>query len=261
MKLLFLDDPNISNIVFYPRKTRIPENLPDNIRPLTFQIDEEIKIGGICYLKDENLPSILMFHGNGEIALDYSYFYESYFDCDVNLTVADFRGYGFSTGKPIYSVLIDDAMPIYNQFIDWINENGLNNSIFVKGRSLGSVCAAEIGSHNPKDVRGIIFESGFASIYKLMTDLFRIQGPEITKEILAPYSNDIRIKRFQKPTLVIHGTADWIISVEQGKLIYSTIPEGVEKELILIEGAGHNNIFSYDVEYFVPLKKFIQKHK
>ena len=258
---MFLDDPRISNVVFYPRKTKEPKNLPSNIIPLHFKIDNEISIGGICYLKDENLPSILMFHGNGEIALDYMYFYLNYFDCEVNLTVADFRGYGFSTGTPIYSGLINDSMPIYEQFRDWMNDNGLNSSIFIKGRSLGSVCAAEIGSYNPKDVRGIIFESGFASIFKLMTDLFGVRGPDITKDTLAPYSNDTRIKKFQKPTLVIHGTADWIVKTEQGKLIYHTIPEGVDKELILIEGAGHNNIFSYDVEYFVPLNNFIQKYK
>jgi len=258
---MVLDDPAISNVVFYPRKMKKPEKLPSNMKALEFQINDEISIGGICYLKDEKLPSILMFHGNGEVALDYTYFYENYFDCDVNLTVADFRGYGFSTGRPIYSGLIDDAMPVYNQFRDWINEEGMNNSLFIKGRSLGSVCAAEIGSHNPNDVRGVIFESGFANIYKLMTDLFQIRDPNINEDLLKPYSNDTRIKEIQKPTLIIHGTNDRIINVEQGQLIYKTLPEDVEKELILIEGAGHNNIFSFDVEYFVPMKKFIQKYK
>jgi len=258
---MFLDDPRISNVVFYPRKVKVPEDLPLNIKVLRFQINESIEIGGICYLKDVDLPTILMFHGNGEIALDYSYFFPLYHDCDVNLAVADFRGYGFSTGRPVYSGLINDAMPIYNQFKQWMIDNGLKNSLFVQGRSLGSVCAAEIGSHNPSDLRGIIFESGFASIYNMMTRLFQVQGPEITKERLAEYSNDTRVRKFEKPTLVIHGTADWIVPYEEGKLIYETIPEGVEKQLITIEGAGHNNIFSFDIEYFRPLKAFIEKFK
>lgn len=258
---MFLDDPLVSNVVFYPRKEKLPVNLPANIRALKFIINDEISIGGLLYLKDTNLPTILMFHGNGEVASDYQYFYPSYHDCEVNLAVADFRGYGFSTGRPIYSGLIDDSMPIYNQFKEWIDENGMLNSLFVKGRSLGSTCASEIGGQNPKDLKGVIFESGFASIYNMMTRLFRVEGPDITKDRLAPYSNDTRIRNIQKPCLVIHGTADWIVPVEEGKAIYNTLPEGVEKQLVLIEGAGHNNIFSFDLDYFIPLKKYIDKYK
>ena len=260
-KELFIDDPRISNVVFYPRKTSIPGDLPQNIKALNFQISEDILIGGYYFLQDENLPSILLFHGNGEIALEYHYFIDLFFGCGVNLAVADFQGYGHSSGKPKYSSLITDALPIYNEFKKWIDENGLKNSLFIQGRSLGSVCASEIGSHNPKDVRGIIFESGFGSIYNMMTRLFRVRGPDITPEFLKKYSNDTRIEKFQKPTLIIHGIMDWIIPNSEANVIYDALPEGVDKKLIMIEGAGHNNIFSFQDEYFTPLKEFIQKYK
>ena len=261
MTNLFLDDPRVSNVVFYPRKSSIPSNLPENVKPLNFKINEEIKIGGYCYIKDLELPTILFFHGNGEIAMDYLYFHELFFECDVNLAVADFRGYGHSTGQPIYSGLITDAMPIYNQFREWMQENNLKNSLFVQGRSLGSACAAEIGSHNPADLRGMIFESGFASIYNMMVHLFGVRGPEITPERLSEFSNDTRVKKIQKPTLVIHGTMDFIVPTDEGKAIFDTIPKDIEKELVLIEGAAHNDILSYKKQYFTPLKEFIQKFK
>ena len=261
MKLLFLDDPMVSNIVFYPRKASIPTNLPPHIKVLKFEVNEEITIGGLLYLKDPNLPTILMFHGNGEISHDYQYFYALYFENGVNLAVADFRGYGFSTGQPIYTSLITDAMPIYTGFKKYLEENNMNPSHFVKGRSLGSVCSSEIGSHNPEGVKGIIFESGFADIYRLITGLFRIQGPGIDPETLKEYSNHVRIEKFNKPVLIIHGTRDWIIPSEQAHLIYHSIPENVDKTLVLIEGAGHNDIFNYIDEYFPPLKDFIDKYK
>lgn len=261
MTKLFLNDPNISSVVFYPRKSYIPDKVPENVKILKFEIEETITIGGILWIKDVNLPTIIMFHGNGEVAMDYDYFFPAYHDCGVNLAVADFRGYGFSTGKPIYGGLITDAMPIYTQFREFMEENGLKNSLFVKGRSLGSTCAAEIGSHNPKDLKGIIFESGFASVYNMMTRLFRISGPKISPESLKEYSNDTRVAKFKNPTLIIHGTADWIVPYEEGELIYETIPEGVYKKLISIEGAGHNNIFSFQDEYFPPLKEFVEKFK
>ncbi|MFX1502695.1 MAG: alpha/beta hydrolase [Promethearchaeota archaeon] len=261
VKKSLIDNPTVSKIVFYPRKSSIPSMLSPNIKILKFKISKKIKIGGFFYSNDSNLPTILLFHGNGEIAADYQYFLDFFFDCGVNLAVVDFRGYGFSTGEPIYSSLISDALPIYNEFYNWINKNGQKDSLFVLGRSLGSACASEIGAHNPDNLRGIIFESGFASMYNMMTRLFRISGPGVTPEGLSNYSNDTRIRKFQKPVLIIHGTEDWIIPYDEGKLIYENIPEGVEKKLVLIEGAGHNNIFSFIEEYTTPLKEFIQKNK
>ena len=258
---MFIDDPRISNVVFYPRKIKIPEEVSPNVKILKFQVNEEILIGGFCYVADKDLPTILLFHGNGEIASDYQYFAPTYFNCGVNLAVADFRGYGFSTGSPIYSGLITDAYPIYKIFKKWMDDNGFKNSLFVQGRSMGSVCAAEIGSYNPDKLKGIIFESGFASVYNMMTRLFRVSGPDITPEALSEYSNDTRIKKFQKPVLIIHGTRDWIIPNDEAQLIYDAIPENVDKNLIMIDGAGHNDIFSFQEEYFEPLKKFIEKYK
>ena len=195
VKRSFIDNQAISNIIFYPRKTPIPTNLDSNIKILKFNIKKDVLIGGFFYLNDSNLPTILLFHGNGEIAADYQQFSDFFFDCGVNLAVADFRGYGFSSGDPTYSSLITDALPIYNEFNKWMIDNNIEDSLFVLGRSLGSVCASEIGAHNPESLHGIIFESGFASIYNMMTRLFRISGPNITPESLNEYSNDIRIKK------------------------------------------------------------------
>ena len=260
VKRLFIDNPAISNIVFYPRKSSIPKTTDSSIKILQFQIKNGVIIGGFFYLNNEKFPTILLFHGNGEIASDYQYFVDLFFHCGVNLAVVDFRGYGFSTGDPFYSSLISDSLPIYNKFHKWLDANNLIDSLFVLGRSLGSVCAAEIGAHNPESLKGIIFESGFASIFNLMTKLFRVSGSGITHETLSEYSNDTRIRKIRKPVLAIHGTQDEIIPFEEGKLIYDNC-EGIEKKLVLIEGAGHNDIFSFKNEYTTPLKDFINKNK
>lgn len=256
-----IDDPRVSQVVFYPRKIKKTKSLPPNVKILEFSIADNIIIGGFFFINSENLPSILLFHGNGEIAYDYVNFYDLFHNCGVNLAVMDFRGYGFSSGNASYSNLIDDALPIYEHFQEWIKDNEFENTIFIQGRSLGSACASEIGANNPYNVKGIIFESGYASIYNMMTRLFQINDPSITKESLRKYSNDTRILKFRKPVLIIHGTNDWIIPNEEAKLIYKALPDDIDKELILIKGAGHNNIFSFENEYFTPLENFIEKNK
>jgi pimeloyl-ACP methyl ester carboxylesterase len=258
-KNLIIDNPVVSNIIFYPRKTPIPQNLPENIKVLKFKLDDKIEIGGIFYQNSMTFPTILLFHGNGEVALDYMHFYQLFFECSVNLAVIDFRGYGFSTGTPYYTSLLTDAMPIYKKFIEWMKNNGLNDSIFVQGRSLGSACASEIGSHKPESLKGIIFESGFASIFNMMTRLFRVSSPELTPLFLQKFSNDTRLHDFDTPVLIIHGSSDWIIPLSEAHLIFQNLPDRVEKKLVIIEGAGHNDIFYYKTEYFSALKVFIKR--
>ena len=260
-KHLLIDNPGISNVVFYPRKTNIPEKLDSNIQVLELEIDNTISIGGFFFGTKKEYPTILLFHGNGEIAFDYQYISNLFLDCNVNLAVVDFRGYGFSTGEPYYTSLISDAMPIYNAIREWMIEMNYLDSLFVQGRSLGSVCAAEIGSHNPPQLRGIIFESGFASIFNMMTNLFRVNSPYLTSDSVKEYSNDIRVQKFQVPTLIIHGTADWIIPYSESQLLYQNLPNGVDKKIVLIKEAGHNNILSFNQEYFSPLSDFVQEYK
>ncbi|HUW89291.1 MAG TPA: alpha/beta fold hydrolase [Candidatus Nanopelagicaceae bacterium] len=260
-KKQLIDNPTISNVVFYPRKTKIPEKLESNIKVLKFDIHDNISIGGFFFgAKTEN-PTILLFHGNGEIASDYQYISHLFLDCNVNLAVVDFRGYGFSSGEPYFTSLISDAMPIYDAFKQYLAEMNYLDSLFVQGRSLGSVCAAEIGANNPPKLRGVIFESGFASIFNMMTNLFRISSPYLTPDSLKEYSNDTRVQKFKVPTLIIHGTTDWIIPYTESQLLYQNLPNNVEKKLILINEAGHNNILSFKQDYFSPLLDFVQKYK
>ncbi|MFX1477357.1 MAG: alpha/beta hydrolase [Promethearchaeota archaeon] len=254
-----IDSPAVSSFIFYPRKFPIPDEVEADFKTLKLQINEDILIGGLFYLNDLNFPTVLLFHGNGEIAAEYQYSLNFFFQCNINLAVVDYRGYGFSSGEPFYTSLITDALPIYNEFYKWMIDNELKDSLFVQGRSLGSICASEIGSHNPESLRGIIFESGFASLYLLMSRVFGFTNTNITKDSVSDYSNDTRIRKFKKPTLVIHGTDDEIIPYSQGKLIYENLPQDVYKKFVSIEGAGHNNISYFEDKYLPPLKEFITK--
>jgi pimeloyl-ACP methyl ester carboxylesterase len=259
-KNLIIDNPVVSNIVFFPRKTPVPKSLPANVKILKLSIVKNIIIGGIFCINDATYPTILLFHGNGELALDYLHFTNFFFDCKVNLAVVDFRGYGFSTGEPYYTSLLTDALPVYGAVKDWLINHDFNVSIFVEGRSLGSACASEIGAKNPSGLKGVIFESGFASVFNMMTRLFRVSSPELTPKLVSQYSNDIRLQNFTKPVLIIHGTSDWIIPISEAELIYNNLPNSVDKTLIKVQGAGHNDIFNYTIEFSHAMMDFILKY-
>src|SRR5690606_13667599 len=52
---------------------------------------------------------ILFFHGNGEVAADYDDIAPLSFTLGAALLVADYRGYGWSTGKPLTTTPLPDA--------------------------------------------------------------------------------------------------------------------------------------------------------
>ncbi|MBY9004721.1 MAG: alpha/beta hydrolase, partial [Candidatus Lokiarchaeota archaeon] len=107
----------------------------------------------------------------------------------------------------------------------------------------------------------IIFSSGFANIFNLMTQLFRVKSTLITQSSLNRYSNDFRVRKFTKPVLIIHGSSDMIIPHSEAILLYKSVPENVEKKLVTIEGAGHNDMINYRDIYFSALEDFVNKYK
>jgi len=82
--------------------------------------------------------------------------------------VADYRGYGRSGGQPTFSNTAADARVILRYFLDTLELNGYTGPIFVMGRSLGSLSAVELASNYPEEMKGLILESGFADLGRLM---------------------------------------------------------------------------------------------
>lgn len=261
-----LKDPELNSRIFYPRYASAPEEIKEEFRILNFEVEEGVSIGGILFLNEDyiNCPTLIFFHGNGEISLDYDMNVDLYLNCGVNFAIFDYRNYGFSTGVPTYIDLIRDPIIIYNKFKNWLESEYsgiISEVLFVMGRSLGSVCASVIGANNPSKLHGLIFESGYADTYRILKELFCINNPNLNRDTILEYSNHIFIHKIQKPCLVIHGMRDNIIPFGESQYIFRCIPEVNEKKLIAIKSADHNNIMSFSEEYFPPLYEFIQKYK
>ncbi|HME56321.1 MAG TPA: alpha/beta fold hydrolase [Candidatus Lokiarchaeia archaeon] len=261
VKPMQFDNPEITSKIFYPRKAREPLDLPERCDALHFSVSAFIQLGGFFFLNDRAFPTLLLFHGNGEIVHDYLQISREYMACGVNFAVIDYRGYGFSGGESSFKYLFTDCFAAFDGIVKYLKERSYNGEIFVLGRSLGSICAAELASKTPPGLQGVIFESGVGSTFLLMRDLFGLVGPDFSEEKMKPWSNDTRIAKFKKPVLIIHGTADRLVPVKHASIIFDAVPHGVYKKKVLIDGAGHNDIQMWNDEYFPPLKEFIQKFK
>jgi pimeloyl-ACP methyl ester carboxylesterase len=175
----------------------------------------------------------------------------------INLVVADYRGYGASSGTPTLTDLIQDAHVIFKEVREELSRRNLRKDLWVMGRSLGSISALELAYHHQGEMKGLIIESGFPSVVRIMFHLgipTQVMGLEkIDQECLE------RIKKIFIPALIIHGEQDSLVPLENAKDIYQNLG-GQEKELLVIPSATHNDIMIVGfVDYFKSLQQFIEK--
>lgn len=255
-----MDRPEILYRLFFPRREFADDTDSPKAINHIIDVEEDISIGCRFFPAGEECPNILYFHGNGETAPDYDYVAPVYQERDINLFVADYRGYGMSNGSPTCSSMIKDAHPIYEGFVSFLRSSGFRGSLFVMGRSLGSAPAIEIAYRYQKHLAGLIIESGFAGA---RNQFMRLAAASLLNEIENPigFGNDLKIKEIFIPTLIIHGEWDEIIPVTEGKALYE-ISGAADKRALFIPDAGHNDLMMRGLEaYMDAVEDFTKSHK
>jgi pimeloyl-ACP methyl ester carboxylesterase len=202
-------------------------------------------------------PWILFFHGNGEVVSDYDEISPLYHQKDLNLIVADYRGYGASGGVPTLTDLVQDSHAIFKEVRAELAKRNLRTDLWVMGRSLGSISALELAYSHQEALKGLILESGFPSVVRIMVHLgMPADGMGLEK------IDQACLERLQKvflPTLIIHGEQDWLVPLQNARDLYQSLGTE-EKELLIIPSATHNDIMFVGLkEYFNALQRFIQK--
>ena len=250
-----LDQPFLLQFIFYPRKDFIP--CPKNAFDLFVAVGDNISISCRFYTGNGEWPWILFFHGNGEVVSDYDEISPFYHQKKINLVVADYRGYGASTGTPTLTDLVKDTHVIFRGVGEELSRRDLRKDLWVMGRSLGTIAALELASQRQQKMKGLIIESGFPSVLRIMFHLgmpAQVMGREkIDQECLE------RIKQIFLPTLIIHGDQDSLVPLENAKAIYQHLGTR-EKKLLIIPSATHNDIMLVGFkDYFNSIQQFIEK--
>jgi alpha-beta hydrolase superfamily lysophospholipase len=250
-----LDQPFLLQFIFYPRKDFTP--CPGNGFDLSIAVRDSASISCRFYTGHREWPWILFFHGNGEVVSDYDEISAFYHQKKTNLVVADYRGYGASTGTPTLTHLVQDAHVIFKEVREELSRRNLRRDLWVMGRSLGSISALELASQHQEEMKGLIIESGFPSVVRIMSHLgIPAQVMDLEKIDQACLE---RIKKIFLPTLVIHGDHDSLVPLENAKAIYQHLGTR-EKRLLVIPSATHNDIMLVGFkDYFNAIQQFIEK--
>ena len=203
-------------------------------------MDPGVVIGGRFYAAGATEPTLLFFHGNGEIVADYEDLGVLYVQQGINFLPIDYRGYGRSTGTPTVAAMMRDCQVIFAFAQEWLNQKGFSGPLVVMGRSLGSASALELAFLHQDRLDGLIVESGFAYAGPLLKLLgVDVQALGFTEEI--GFRNVDKIRQWHKPLLVIHAEFDHIIPFAEGQALFEACP-AAQKTLLEVAGANHNDI-------------------
>jgi uncharacterized protein len=252
-----LDRSPLLRYVFYPRLDFTP--CPEGAEDLSVPVDGETSVSCRLYEGHRSWPWILLVHGNGEVVSDYDGIAPFYRQRRLNLAVAGYRGYGMSGGKPTLTGLVRDARVILQAVREALSQQGWKGTLFVMGRSLGSISALELGATSSKGLRGLIIESGFPSVARLAWDL-GLPGDglpldEIDRACLES------LRTITLPTLIIHGERDSLVPLREAETLFKEIGSS-EKALLLIPGGDHNDLLTVGFrEYFDALEQFVHGGK
>ncbi len=233
--------------LFFPREDGAPA--PAHCDEIQVQVESEASVHVRRHPSSVARFSLLFFHGNGEIVSDYDNLAEHFNSLGAELTVADFRGYGRSTGTPTLRNTLEDAHKIFRQ----LKSNGkLKEKVCIMGRSLGGAPTLELCAEHP-DVAGCVLESAYADPVLLV----RRRGLKIDKttpEENALFNNSQKIRLVKCPLLIMHGDGDVLVSPHEAKLNFDNAGSKI-KHLEILEGVGHNDMMMAH-SYFTTLKKF-----
>ena len=163
-----------------------------------------------------NRPLLLHFHGNGEVVGDWIEFFEPLCThLGIDVLLAEYRGYGQSTGVPRLCEYLSD----FDALFDHIHRP--QDQIIVFGRSIGSLYALEWIKRFPK-TRGVIIESGIHDLKERL--LLRMSyeelgcSPDELDQALATYFNasDI-LQNYRYPSLFLHAQFDHLVSLSHAQ--------------------------------------------
>ncbi|NJN45641.1 MAG: alpha/beta hydrolase [Candidatus Competibacteraceae bacterium] len=255
--LTSLDSPLVNSLVFFPRPDMgFPP--PADSEDWNIEVEPGIRVAARYHPAALHLPTLLYFHGNGEIVADYDPLATTFKGCGASFVCVDYRGYGRSGGQPSIRALIEDVYPVLEAVLAHLRQRGHSGPLAVMGRSLGSAPAIELAANRPQDIAGLILESGFARTLDLLQHL---GIPTQFADTAQPQGDDNadKLTRVNSPVLLLHAEYDNIIPFWHAEQNYAQAASQ-QKRLIKIPNADHNTIMMFGGQtYWGAITDFLKQ--
>ena len=210
---------------------------------------------------EKPVATIILFHGYHSHHLqDFAGIYKYYHSIGLNLLLVRQRAHGESGGKYVTFGVKErlDAL----RWIEFHNRaHGMDN-VFLGGMSMGaSTVLFAAGEELPPNVRGITADCGFSSPAEILSHIIRRDfhlPPKLVLPLMEAwarilgdfsfYECDSRetLSHSKTPILFIHGKADDFVPSCMSEFGFAACAS--EKEILLVDDAGHGRSYLYEPE-------------
>ncbi|HET8542036.1 MAG TPA: alpha/beta hydrolase [Anaeromyxobacter sp.] len=238
-----LDHPLVAERYFFPRPAPVPS-------PLWVDAGDARLA---CALHPTDAPdplTIVHFHGNGEVVADWleGGFPEAVASAlGCNLFLAEYRGYGMSTGEPRLGRMLDDVEAIVRA------AGAPPGRLVLFGRSVGSIFALEGAARFPT-VAGLVLESGIADVLERL--LLRLEpaelgatADELAAAVAARLDHRAKLAAYPGPVLVMHARHDGLVPASHGERLAAWAAGPAI--LKLFDRGDHNSILAANARAYL----------
>ncbi|WP_157982786.1 alpha/beta hydrolase [Aliidiomarina minuta] len=235
----------------------IEESIPEGYTFEEFEVkrrDDSLSYG-VSVTNPENSVTILYFGGNQfDIPSQGGGLIERLTESNVNLVMFDRRGYGKSPGNPTVSLLMDDAVEVYDHV-----RSSVQGTLIVHGLSLGSFEASHVASQRTLD--GLVLEGSATNVEQWSSLLIPWYAKPFVKVTIADELKQVDnlavVKNQTAPLLVIVGDNDNQTPSRLSKRLFDNSKSDV-KTLHIFEGGRHGNITAHP-EFNAVYRQFVEQ--
>ncbi len=193
---------------------------------------------------------MVYFHGNGEVVADYLPDFPNWMArSGYNVLLAEYRGYGMSTGRPALAGMLQDVSAIIRSL------DVPDDRIVLFGRSIGSLYALHGAGRHPR-LAGLILESGISDMserffMRVEPAELGVSQTELAQELKTHFDYARKLESFQGQTLILHARFDELVSARHAENLHAAVPD--PKQLHIFDQGGHNDIFYRNRDVYMPL--------
>lgn len=159
-------------------------------------------------------PTLLAFHGNGADWQSMAHGLRPMIDRGYGVLAVEYRGYQANPGSPSEQGLYEDGRAA----LRWLGSEAIPASQVVAiGNSLGTGVAVQLASETR--LRGLVLVSPMSSMVRLASA--RMSWLPVKLLLRDRYDNLAKLPRVKSPIMILHGDADRVIPIEEGRRLAS----------------------------------------
>ena len=190
--------------------------------------------------------ALIYFGGNAEdVAGNLDAFFEAF--PEHTLYLANYRGYGGSSGRPSEPGLFADALVLYDHV------RAAHSDISVMGRSLGSSVAVYLASQRP--VARLVLVTAFDSLVNVAREHFWWLPVRLL--LRDRYDSTSRAREVTAPVLVVVAGEDEIISRVRSEALAAAFAPG-QVQVRVVPSVTHNTL-DLAPEYLGAVRAFLEQ--